>query len=42
MESSTLLWETLATCCNSLGRSDLAQACAKRNLAPFKEGVFAA
>jgi len=41
VESSNLLWDTLATCCNSLGRSDLAQACAKKNLAPFREGVFA-
>lgn len=36
VESSNLLWETLATCCNNLKRADLAQACSSRNLAPFR------
>lgn len=36
VESSHLLWETLATCCNNLKMADLAQACAARNLAPFR------
>ena len=40
VESSTLLWDTLATCCNSLGRADLAAACSKRNLNLFKEERF--
>lgn len=40
VESSNLLWETLATCCNNLKRADLAQACASRDLSPFRS-VFA-
>lgn len=34
-EPSTLLWETLGTCCHALGRGDLATACDQRNLTPF-------
>jgi peroxin-5 len=37
VESSNLLWETLATCCNNLKRADLAQVCSSKNLAPFRE-----
>lgn len=32
---SSILWDTLASCCNTLGRADLAEACEKRNLSPF-------
>jgi peroxin-5 len=38
--SSTQLWDTLATCCNSMGRSDLAEACQTRNLAPFRADFY--
>lgn len=38
--SSAQLWDTLSTCCNSLGRSDLAEACRSRNLAPFRADFY--
>lgn len=38
--ASTQLWDTLSTCCNSLGRTDLAEACASRNLAPFRADFY--
>jgi len=36
-ESSTVLWETLASCCNSMGRPELASACRNRDLGAFRE-----
>lgn len=39
--SSNQLWDTLATCCNSLRKPELAEACKGRYLAPFRaEFVF--